>query len=118
VVDDESDIREVASLSLELTEGWTVTTADGGAAGAELARTMRPDIILLDVMMPDRDGPNTFAELQRDETTQPIPVIFLTAKAQAADRDRFLALGVRGVIAKPFDPLTLGKQIKDLLCWT
>jgi two-component system alkaline phosphatase synthesis response regulator PhoP len=117
LIDDDDDIREVASLSLEMTQGWTITTASGGAAGITLAGTCAPDAILLDVMMPDVDGPSTLLALQAQEGTQSIPVIFLTAKVQAADRDRFLQLGVRGIIPKPFDPVTLGDQINTLLAW-
>jgi CheY-like chemotaxis protein len=117
VIDDESDIREVASLSLQLTEGWTVMTANGGPAGTALALSMEPDAILLDVMMPDMDGPSTLRALQQQGATKSIPVIFLTAKVQAADRHKFMQLGVRGIIPKPFDPLTLGQQIKDVLSW-
>ncbi|MEO8382266.1 MAG: response regulator [Acidobacteriota bacterium] len=117
VIDDEDDIREVAGLGLEMTQGWTITTANGGAAGLQLAQTIVPDVILLDVMMPEMDGPSTLRALQRDEATKSIPVIFLTAKVQAADRQKFLALGVRGIIAKPFDPVTLGDQIIALLSW-
>jgi len=117
VIDDEDDIREVASLSLQLTEEWTVMTANGGSAGIALAQSMRPDAILLDVMMPEVDGPSTLRDLQTQAITRGIPVIFLTAKVQAADREKFMQLGVRGIIAKPFDPLTLGQQIKDVLSW-
>jgi len=117
VIDDEDDIREVATLSLELTEGWTVMTANGGSAGTALALSMEPDAILLDVMMPDMDGPSTLRALQEREATRSIPVIFLTAKVQTADRQRYMQLGVRGIIPKPFDPLTLGQQIKDVLAW-
>lgn len=117
LIDDEDDIREVASLSLEMTQGWTVTTANGGASGIALAGTCAPDAILLDVMMPDMDGPTTFRALQMQQTTKSIPVIFLTAKVQAADRQRFMQLGVRGLIAKPFDPITLGERISELLSW-
>jgi len=118
VIDDESDIREVASLSLQLTEGWTVMTANGVPAGTALALSMEPDAILLDVMMPDMDGPSTFRALQQQRATKSIPVIFLTAKVQAADREKFMQLGARGIIPKPFDPLTLGQQIKDVLSWS
>jgi CheY-like chemotaxis protein len=115
VIDDENDIREVARLSLELTESWTVFTANGGAAGTAFALSAEPDAILLDVMMPDMDGPSTLRVLQQQGTT--IPVIFLTAKVQAADRQKFMQLGVRGIISKPFDPLTLGQQIREMLAW-
>ncbi|HXH38816.1 MAG TPA: response regulator [Thermoanaerobaculia bacterium] len=117
VIDDESDIREVAKLTLELTENWSVMTANGGAAGMALALSMTPDAILLDVMMPDMDGPSTLRVLQQQGVTRSIPVIFLTAKVQAADRQKFMQLGAQGIISKPFDPLTLGQQIKDILSW-
>jgi CheY-like chemotaxis protein len=118
IIDDEDHIREVASLSLEVTEGWHVSTANCGTLGVALARREKPDAILLDVMMPDKDGPATLRELQSSEETRAIPVIFLTAKIQGPDRRRFIELGVRGVIAKPFDPLTLGQQIRDSLGWS
>jgi CheY-like chemotaxis protein len=118
IVDDEDDIREVASLSLEMTCGWTVSMASSGAQGLESARTLQPDAILLDVMMPEMDGPSTLRLLQSSDATRNIPVIFLTAKVQGADRRKFLQLGVQGIIAKPFDPLTLAKQISETLQWT
>jgi CheY-like chemotaxis protein len=115
VIDDENDIQEVARLSLQLTENWTVMSANGGAAGALLALSAEPDAILLDVMMPDMDGPSTLRILQQQGVT--IPVIFLTAKVQPADRQKFMQLGVKGIISKPFDPLALGRQIKEILAW-
>jgi two-component system alkaline phosphatase synthesis response regulator PhoP len=115
VIDDENDIQEVARLSLQLTENWTVRSANGGAAGALLALSSEPDAILLDVMMPDMDGPSTLRVLRQQGST--IPVIFLTAKVQLADREKYMQLGVRGIISKPFDPLTLGQQIREMLAW-
>jgi len=115
VIDDENDIQEVARLSLQLTENWIVMSANSGAAGALLALSEEPDAILLDVMMPDMDGPSTLRVLQQQGAT--IPVIFLTAKVQPADRQKFMQLGVRGIISKPFDPLTLGQQIRAMLAW-
>ena len=117
VIDDEEDIREVASLTLELKEGWDVAAAGSGAEGLKLARDGAPDAILLDVMMPDMDGPTTLRLLRNLPETRSIPVIFLTAKVQAADRRRYLDMGVSGVIAKPFDPLTLGRTICECLDW-
>jgi CheY-like chemotaxis protein len=117
VIDDEEDIRDVAGVTLELTRGWEIATADGGALGIESARVFRPDAILLDVMMPDMDGPATFRALQNSDDTRRIPVIFLTAKVQPADLRKFTQLGVRGVIGKPFDPLKLAAQIGELLEW-
>lgn len=105
-------------MTLELTEEWEIASAASGREGLELARSFQPDAILLDVMMPDMDGPATFAALLGDPAICKIPVIFLTAKVQAADRRRFQELGVRGVIAKPFDPLVLGKEVGAILEWT
>ncbi len=117
VIDDEEDIREVASLTLELQEGWEVAAAGSGMDGIKLARNAAPDAILLDVMMPDMDGPTTLRVLRSMDETKDVPIIFLTAKVQAADRRRYMDLGVSGVIAKPFDPLTLGRTICECLDW-
>lgn len=117
IIDDEDHIREVASLSLEMTQNWRISTAHSGTLGVELAKRERPDAILLDVMMPEKDGPSTLRELHLAEETKQIPVIFLTAKVQGPDRRKFLELGVQGIIAKPFDPLTLGEQIREALGW-
>lgn len=115
IVDDEDDIREVAALSLQAVGGWRVTSASGGEAAIALARTEQPDAILLDVMMPDVDGPTTVTRLQADARTRDIPVILLTAKVQGADRRLFAALGVAGTLSKPFDPMTLNDQIAAIL---
>jgi|ERR1051325_2484751 CheY-like chemotaxis protein len=118
VIDDEEDIREVATLTLELKEGWEVAAAGSGADGIVLARNEKPDAILLDVMMPDLDGPSTLRLLRSLPDTKSVPIIFLTAKVQAADRRRYFDMGVNGVIAKPFDPLTLGRTICECLHWS
>jgi CheY-like chemotaxis protein len=118
VIDDDDDVREIAQLSLELGSQWRVVSAPSGAAGIEVATASPPDAILLDVMMPGLDGPSTLALLRADERTRGVPVIFLTAKARPADRDRLVNLDVAGVLAKPFDPLELPKQIAALLHWS
>ena len=118
IVDDEDDIREVAEVSLASVGGFDVSTAESGLQGIEKAREEQPDAILLDVMMPDMDGPSTFAELQRLEETSDIPVLFVTAKVQPADLRRFAELGVAGVLAKPFDPMTLSEQVAGALDWS
>src|SRR6266542_829037 len=97
VIDDEGDIREVAQLGLQVVANWRVITASSGAEGIIKAKAEQPDAILLDVMMPDMDGPTTFRKLQGDPATQYIPVLLLTAKVQAADRRQFADLGVKGV---------------------
>jgi CheY-like chemotaxis protein len=117
LVDDEEHIREIASVSLELTAGWEVRQAGSGTEGIEMAISWMPDAVLLDVMMPDMDGPAVFSRLQSDERTAHIPVVFLTAKVQTSDRHRYTSLGVRGVIAKPFDPLSLAERMSEILGW-
>jgi two-component system alkaline phosphatase synthesis response regulator PhoP len=117
IVDDEEHIREIAATSLELTQDWETTTAECAREGLRRMHDWQPDAVLLDVMMPDMDGPTAFEQMSRDPATAHVPVIFLTAKVQTADRQRFLLIGVRGVIAKPFDPLTLGEQVKGILGW-
>ncbi len=117
IIEDEADIREVAQLSLELSMGWDVRTAASGAEGVERAAAEKPDAILLDVMMPGMDGPTTLRTLREREETRDIPVVFLTAKVQSADREQLNTLGARGVVAKPFDPVDLGRQVATLLGW-
>jgi two-component system alkaline phosphatase synthesis response regulator PhoP len=117
LVDDEDDVREVAQLSLEMVGGWQVSSAASGAEGLRRAASDHPDAILLDVMMPEMDGPATFRALQADPATRGIPVLLLTAKARPADRERFADLGVVGVLPKPFDPLTLPRDVSQALGW-
>ncbi len=107
----------MARVSLEMVGGWEVLTAPSGREGLALAASTKPDVILLDVMMPDLDGVGTFRLLQADEATRHIPVILLTAKVMAADRRQLAELGVTAVLAKPFDPLTLGSRIAEMLGW-
>lgn len=118
IVDDEADIREVAQLSLEMVAGWTVHTAASGGEALRQVASHRPDAILLDVMMPDMDGPTTFQRLREDPATSDVPVVFLTAKVQAAERQRLSELGVAGVLSKPFDPMNLAHEVAGVLGWT
>ena len=117
IIDDEDDIREVASLSLEATVGWHVITASSGAKGIELAKMHQPDAILMDVMMPGVDGPTTFKRMQQTQEISHIPVLLLTAKVQGVDKRRFADLGVAAILFKPFDPLRLAEQIAEALQW-
>ena len=118
VIDDEDDIREVAQICLEMVGNWEVLTASSGSEGIAKAKASQPDAILLDVMMPDMDGIATFQKLQANTATHHIPVIFLTAKVQSADRRRFAELGVTAMIAKPFDPLNLASLVAEALGWS
>lgn len=118
VIDDEDGIREIIQICLETVAGWDVLTAASGSEGLELASTEQPDAILLDVMMPDMDGPTTFGQLQSDCATQHIPTILLTAKAKISEQQQFINLGVTGVITKPFKAKDLVDQICNILHWS
>lgn len=117
VIDDEDGIREIIQISLEAAAGWDVLTAASGSEGLENAQISQPDAILLDVMMPDMDGPTTFRQLQANSATKHIPTILLTAKAKISEQKQFIDLGVKGVITKPFKAMDLVKQIREILHW-
>ncbi|MBD2386066.1 response regulator [Cylindrospermum sp. FACHB-282] len=118
VVDNEQYIQEVAKICLETLAGWEVLTASSGKEGIIQAETYQPDAILLDVMMPDMDGLTTFEKLQANPATKAIPVILLTAKIQASDRQRYAQMGIKTAIAKPFQPLELASQVATVLGWS
>ncbi len=117
VIDDEINLCTVIQVCLENLGGWETLTALSAKEGLAIAQTQQIDAILLDVMMPDVDGLTLFEELQKDSVTQTIPVILLTAKVQSTDFKQFAQLGVAGVIAKPFDPMTLAEQVATTLGW-
>lgn len=110
-VDDEPDIREIVQMALGLVPTLTVSTADSGLRALESMQTKRPDLVLLDVMMPNMDGPTTLQQMRSQPELQSIPVIFMTAKAMPQEVARFRALGAAAVIAKPFDPMSLGEHV-------
>jgi CheY-like chemotaxis protein len=114
MVDDEPHIRRVGELALRSVGRWEVRLAQSGEEALELALAERPDVILLDVMMPGMDGPMTLERLREQPETADIPVIFMTAKVQRHEVDRYLRLGARGVISKPFDPMTLPDEIRRI----
>jgi two-component system OmpR family response regulator len=113
LVDDDPAIRMVTEICLAKVGNWNVSLADCGPAGLEIALREKPDLILLDVMMPGMDGP-TMLTLLRQKSID-TPVIFVTAKVQSAEVDRYLKLGALGVIAKPFDPMQLPTIIYDIV---
>lgn len=115
LVDDEEDIRVVAELSLSQVGQWKTIVADSGTTALEMAATHQPDVILLDVMMPGMDGPQTLQQLRQQDETKHIPVIFLTAKVQPREVNEYLELGASGVVAKPFDPMSLPNEIRSIL---
>jgi DNA-binding response OmpR family regulator len=114
VIDDEPPIRLLCRVNLEA-EGMEVIEAPDGPSGVEKARSERPDVILLDVMMPQLDGWQVAEQLLEDERTNGIPIIFLTARAEFRDRARGLDIGGVDYITKPFNPLELAPLVRSLL---
>ena len=114
VVDDERSIRLLCRVNLAAS-GIDVLEAEDGNQALELARAERPDLVLLDVMMPDVDGWTVARELAADEQTRHIPVVFLTARAEAADKRKGEQLGGVGYLVKPFDPVSIGDYVDDVL---
>ncbi len=117
LIDDEETIQEVVQVGIEIEAGWQVAIASSGLEGIDLAQRQQPDAILLDVMMPDMDGISTLSNLKANAQTCSIPVIFLTAKTQATEKNELQNLGVVDVITKPFNSMTLASQIAKILKW-
>ena len=117
LIDDEETIQEVVQVGIGIETDWQVVTASSGLEGIDLAQNQQPDLILLDVMMPNMDGIATLSHLKTNDKTSAIPVIFLTAKAQAEEKNQFQGLGVVDVITKPFNSMTLASQIAKILGW-
>ncbi|NJM74460.1 MAG: response regulator [Acaryochloridaceae cyanobacterium RU_4_10] len=117
VIDDDDGVREIIQFSLEAAGGWDVSTAHSGSEGLVKAEVEQPNAILLDVMMPDMDGAETFRQLQANTVIQHIPTILLTAKAKLSELQEFTSLGVAGVITKPIKAQELVEQIRTILCW-
>lgn len=116
-VDDEADIREIVQMALELDPSIDLRLCASGAEALALQAqgAAPPDLLLLDMMMPDMDGPTTLGRLREDPAWGEAPAIFITARAQSADRERLLALGAAGVVVKPFDPMTLARELMAFL---
>ena len=113
-VDDDADIREIVEMSLGLDGSLRVSSSAGGEHALTVMRSGRPDLVVLDVMMPGMDGPAILLRMRADPDLQHIPVIFMTAKANPQEVARFRDLSAIGVIAKPFDPMALGGQVRAL----
>ncbi|MFO7892186.1 MAG: response regulator [Longimicrobiales bacterium] len=111
-VEDEADIRMVLEVALRDVADFDLQVCSSGAEALELAPSFQPDLILLDVMMPDMDGPDTLEALRELPETAETPVIFLTAKVQSREVQRFREIGAIGVIAKPFDPMDLAEEVR------
>jgi CheY-like chemotaxis protein len=116
LVDDDDDIRAVATLSLEHVGDWTVVNASSGAGALKAVAEQGPfEVVLLDVMMPDLDGPGTLAQLRAGPLPDDVPVVFLTARVESSERERLSSIGAAGVLAKPFDPLRLPEELDAVL---
>jgi len=115
VVEDDLDIQKVIRMSLKLRGVSDIVMVESGTDCIERVPGFAPDVILLDVMMPHMDGYETCRRLKQDAATRQFPVVFLTARAQKADRERGMKLGALGYLTKPFDPMTLHDQIVALL---
>ncbi|MFZ6863834.1 response regulator [Undibacterium sp. Ji67W] len=114
-VEDDPDIQTVAQIALEVVGGFALKTCSSGMQALnEINSGFVPDLLLLDVMMPNMDGPTTLAELRKLPSTEKTPVIFMTAKVQSSELDYYKSLGAIGVIAKPFDPMELSTQVMKL----
>ena len=116
IAEDESSMGDLLTQGLQ-EQNHTVTLARNGEQALAALATANFDAIVLDVMMPVMDGPETFRELQKNPATASIPVLLLTAKVQSSDQRRFADLGVKAILFKPFDPLTLADQISSALGW-
>jgi len=112
LVDDEADIRTVAAMALESLGGFAVETCASGPEAVARASSSAPHLVLLDVMMPGMDGPATLAAMRERCGEAVPPVAFMTAKVEPEEVARLQELGAIGVIAKPFDPMTLAEAVQ------
>lgn len=113
-VEDDPDIRTICIMVLESLQGFELEACCSGEEAIAKAEAFAPQLVLLDVMMPGMDGPETLAALRRLPGLEKTPVVFMTAKVQAQEVQTYLELGALGVIAKPFDPMSLGDQLREL----
>lgn len=114
-VDDDPDIREIAEMALCLDSSFEVRACESGYDANEVARGWRPDLIMLDFMMPVLDGPGTLALLRTNDDLADVPVIFITARTSERDVKALMATGASGVLAKPFNVMTLAEECRQFL---
>ena len=113
-IEDAEDIRKIVEIILVRMGNYTVLQCASGPEAEEKAAAFAPDLILLDVMMPGKDGPETLASLRAQDTLEQVPVVFMTAKVQSSEIDMLKKLGGFDVLAKPFDPTALCGQIEAI----
>lgn len=114
LVEDEPDIRKIARIALKNIGGFEVEVSDSGHEALKMIQACQPDLAILDVMMPGMDGPTTLQKIRKIEGFAELPVMFMTAKVQPHEINEYMALGILGVISKPFDPVTLPQEVKDI----
>lgn len=114
VVEDNSDIRTIVKAALEMVGGLEVRACESGAEALDAVVEFAPQLVLLDVMMPDLDGPGVLSRLRERPETAELPVVFLTAKTGTAETQRLRELGALGVLTKPFDPMTLHQEVQGI----
>ena len=114
LVEDEPDIQLIARLALEAIGGFTLAVCDSASHALEVAPSWSPDLIMLDVMMPGIDGVTTFKKMQENPQLAKVPIIFMTAKARSSEVIIYKEMGALGVVAKPFDPMTLAEKVKAI----
>lgn len=114
-VEDEPDIQAVAKLALEQVGQFTLEVCSSGQEALDKAEQFSPQLMLLDVMMPDMDGPTTLRKLRDINGLEDVPAIFMTARVQPQEVEEYISIGALDVIAKPFDPMTLSNQIRKIL---
>ena len=113
-VEDEPDIAQVAKLALETVGGFTIESCENGKIALEKGPAFAPDLVLMDVMMPEMDGPTAFNEMKNIPELKDVPVIFMTAKVQPAEIAEYKEMGAVDVIPKPFDPMTLAEKVRQV----
>ena len=113
LIDDDPDLRRLVKMTLEFTAGWQVFTAAGGSEGINVVREVKPDVAIVDFMMPEMDGYEVCRRLRGDPETAEIPIVFLTARKELDDA-QIAAAGAVGVVVKPFDPDRLADQVREL----
>jgi CheY-like chemotaxis protein len=114
VVEDNLDIRTIVKAALEMVGGLEVRACESGTEALDAVVEFAPQLVLLDVMMPDMDGPGVLVRLREQPETAALPVVFLTAKTATAEIERLCGLGALGVLTKPFDPMTLHQDVQTL----
>lgn len=112
--EDDNDIQQIALLALETLGGFTIKTCNDGTEAIAKIENFAPQLLLFDVMMPNMDGPKALAKIRQIAAFKNTPAIFMTAKVQPEEVEKYIAMGAIGVIAKPFDPMTLADQIRDM----